>query len=175
MSCKLDNSIKEPVPCVEPNDPQFLRDKPQTKFKKFFSDIFSYISSVFSRIFQFFSSLVNRASKISTNDQVKANDSNKDSAEPRTISLNDIEKIVVGAACAESYSCQHNATLFLKDGRKAYPNSIDICSIVSSLALEKINPEGPWDAKNVIGHFHCYNDKTLKSPEETLNNLKYKV
>lgn len=93
------------------------------------------------------------------------------------ISLDDVEKIDISSSCAESWPCQHQATVTLKDGRKASGiNSYDICSIVSNLSEERINPGKRWnDAKDVKKHFSTYSESCMgwepKTPEEVLKNL----
>jgi hypothetical protein len=74
-----------------------------------------------------------------------------------TISLDDVEKIDIDAGCLQSWPCQHQSTIFLKDGRKSSRlNSYDICSIVSNISEERINPGKNWDAKDVKTHFSQY-------------------
>lgn len=92
------------------------------------------------------------------------------------ISLDDVEKIEVDSSCAQSWPCRHQSTVFLKDGRKAsVQNSYDICSIVSSIAQERINPAKKWSANDVKEHFRGYSKPDMgweaKSPEEVLNNI----
>lgn len=90
------------------------------------------------------------------------------------ISLDDVEKIDISSSCAESWPCQHQATITLKDGRKASGiDSYDICSIVSNLSEERINPGKQWnDAKGVKKHFSKYSESSMgwepKPPEEVL-------
>lgn len=92
------------------------------------------------------------------------------------ISLDDVEKIDISSSCAESWPCEHQATVTLKDGRKTSGiNSYDICSIVSNLSEERINPGKKWNAKDVKKHFAEYSKSNTgwepKTPEEVLKNL----
>lgn len=74
----------------------------------------------------------------------------------KPITLNDVEQIIVKAACAESSPCQHSSAVLLKDGRKASArDSYNIQSIVSSLANEKIKSDY-WSADQVKKHFQIF-------------------
>lgn len=94
------------------------------------------------------------------------------------ISLDDVESIVVDGACAQSWPCQHHSVVVLKDGGKASPsNSYQICSIISSIAEEKINPGKAWGAKEAKNHFSKYSKPRpsmgwkIQSAEEVLKNI----
>lgn len=96
------------------------------------------------------------------------------------ITLDDIDSLVVDRPCATSYPCYHSSKVVLKDGRTVSNlSSLEICSIVSKLALERINPNNQDDWKNidVKGHFSRYSEKTpdvnwvIESPEIVLNRI----
>jgi hypothetical protein len=94
------------------------------------------------------------------------------------VSLDDVEKIVVGFSCKETWPCQHPSTVFLKDGRKVSGlNGYDICSIVSKIAQDRINPGQGWSADLVKEHFRVYSKSRLEmgwiaeSPETVLNKI----
>jgi hypothetical protein len=94
------------------------------------------------------------------------------------ITLNDVDKLIVDSGCAESYPCQHSCKITLKDGRSySKLNSVQICSIISKLAKEKINPNDKWEADKVIAHFSDYNNLPTEFgwnkelPEEILNQI----
>jgi hypothetical protein len=95
--------------------------------------------------------------------------------ETHSISLDNVERIDVDGSCAQSWPCQHQASVTLKDGRKAFGlNSYNICSIVSNVSEERINPavSEKWNAKAVKKHFSDYSVPKRgwepKSPEEVL-------
>lgn len=77
----------------------------------------------------------------------------------------------------QSFPCQHSAEVILKDGRTASNlNSYEIYSVVSNLAIDKINPnEEKWDADAVKRHFQVYNTSwfgwIVESPEVVLNRI----
>src|SRR5690348_16644952 len=92
------------------------------------------------------------------------------------ISLNDVEKVFVSSSCAQSWPCQHSSTVTLKDGRSVSNlTSFEICSIVSNIAKDRINPGKKWNAESVINHFRDYSKSRPKmgwiaeSPEAVLN------
>lgn len=98
------------------------------------------------------------------------------------ISLDDVEKIEVSGICMKTNPCQHHTTVFLKDGRKASGlSNSDICSIVSHIAKERINPGLPensavaliWPADSVIAHFRGYS-KPRKRAEAVLNKMLFR-
>lgn len=70
------------------------------------------------------------------------------------ISIKDVEKIEVSLGCLQSYPCQHETTVTLRDGRKAYVwDNEDIFSIVSKLPDDKINPGSECTASEIRDHF----------------------
>lgn len=94
------------------------------------------------------------------------------------VTLQDIEKVVIGSFCAQSWPCQHSAKVVLKDGRVGYPcSSYSIWSIISKLAKDRINPGKPWSADGVMDHFQKYSKSEpdmgwcVKPPEEVLNRI----
>ncbi len=57
------------------------------------------------------------------------------------------------------WPCGHDSTVTLKDGRCVSDlDSFQICSLVSNLANEKINPGKSWVADDVKRHFEGYNE-----------------
>ena len=94
------------------------------------------------------------------------------------ITLNDVDTIVVGSSCQERWPCGHSSTVTLKDGRStSCRSSFDICSIVSNIAKEKINPGKKWGADRVREHFREYNRSVpnmgwvVETPEIVLNRI----
>jgi hypothetical protein len=70
------------------------------------------------------------------------------------ITLNDISYVIVDSECNEMFPCGHDCTVYLKDKRQAYCHrGYDICSIISELANENINPGGSWSGVEVKEHF----------------------
>lgn len=94
------------------------------------------------------------------------------------ITLNDVDRIIVGSSCQKRYPCGHSSTVTLKDGRSvSHLTSFEICSIVSNLAKERINPEKNWGADSVREHFREYSKSIpdmgwiAESPEVVLNRI----
>lgn len=101
------------------------------------------------------------------------------------LTLDDVEKIVIDDFCEESIPCEHDFTVFLKDGRQASGScGKKICSIVSKIASEKINPSKTWinldkwinpgkrrwDSNAIKRHFNAYQNEA-KSAEAVLNKM----
>ncbi len=84
--------------------------------------------------------------------------------EREMITINDVEKIVIDSFCTRCLPCSHYVTITLKDGRKSSAlSSVDICTLVNELALERINPNPTMDssaqhlvAQAKIEHFSEY-------------------
>ena len=76
------------------------------------------------------------------------------------ISLDNVEKIEIGAFCAQSFPCQHQIKVTLNDGSSATQlNSFDIWSIVSEIPEEKINPNNKdYPATSIKAHFRQYSE-----------------
>lgn len=94
------------------------------------------------------------------------------------ITVDDVEKIEVDSGCEHSSPCLHRSVIVLKDGRKAFGfDGYDICSIVSNISEERINPGKKWNAEDVKKHFSKYSmprpDRGWepKSVEKVLNSL----
>lgn len=98
----------------------------------------------------------------------KNGDSSKIDCVP--ISINDVEKIEVSIGCLESSPCQHQTTITLRDGRKAYPyTNEDIFSIVSAISEENVNPGSEWRANKVKEHFKPRTEKDWKTQGDQVN------
>ena len=100
--------------------------------------------------------------------------------EPQTsrtyLSIEDVEKIEVEDRCLESWPCQHRCVVVLKDGRTSSGlSSYGIWSLVSKIAVERINPDAQWKGKDVREHFSSYrtprNGWEVSSAEKVLNFL----
>lgn len=73
------------------------------------------------------------------------------------ITLNDVLRVDVDDKC-ERFPCRHENTVHLRDGRKAHCfGAFEICSVISQLADEKINPGCKWSGAEVKKHFATFN------------------
>lgn len=72
-----------------------------------------------------------------------------------------------------TFSLSHDATVTLKDGRSySRLSSLEIRSILTLLAEERINPDKNRHGDGVKEHFAEYTGTfTIKSPEDVLNKI----
>jgi hypothetical protein len=98
----------------------------------------------------------------------------KKQVEIKPLTMDDVDNIVIHQGCAESNPCQHQNTLFLKDGRHVSLSAPDICSIVCRIAKDRINmnnnPEYRWVGDVVINHFRAFND-IAEPADDVLNRV----
>lgn len=92
------------------------------------------------------------------------------------VTIEDIKMILVENFCNECLPCKHKSKVFLYDGRKSKSlYGFELYSLISSVALEKINPEGGWEANSVVRHFSKYNSsrfqESIEKPEVILNRI----
>lgn len=98
------------------------------------------------------------------------------------VTVNDIEKVVIGGECKESWPCQHRSEVILKDGRTGIlVSGSEVWSIISKLSKDQIQSKyGSVD--KVIEHFQGYSQPRSagfpggfnyapKSPEKVLNRI----
>jgi hypothetical protein len=90
------------------------------------------------------------------------------------LTLDDVQSLSVSSYCMQSFICQHENTITLKDGRQSsLHNALDIYSVITVLANEKILVGEDWrNAEAVKEHFiqdKYQNDEDLETPENILN------